>query len=115
MMSKGKLPEWLDMSDEENARRTAAALADPDAQPWDGTGPVVHARDIPEKIERLKRMTRGPQRAPVKVQTTLRLDGRVVEHFKRGGRGWQTRINDALAAIVDAEEARTHKTAARKA
>jgi uncharacterized protein (DUF4415 family) len=30
----------------------------------------------------------------------LRLDRDVVEHFRRGGPGWQTRINDALAALV---------------
>jgi uncharacterized protein (DUF4415 family) len=27
---------------------------------------------------------------------TLRLDSEVVEHFKAGGAGWQTRINAAL-------------------
>jgi uncharacterized protein (DUF4415 family) len=47
--------------------------------------------------------TRG--RPPVEVpkrQVTLRLDEAVVEHFKRGGRGWQTRINDTLAEAIKA-------------
>ncbi len=39
---------------------------------------------------------RGPQRAPTKVPTTLRLDPEVLAAFKATGRGWQTRINDAL-------------------
>jgi uncharacterized protein (DUF4415 family) len=43
---------------------------------------------------------RGPQRTPTKEQITLRLDRDVVEHFKAGGRGWQSRINAALRRIV---------------
>lgn len=39
---------------------------------------------------------RGPQKAPAKSQVTLRLDPDLVEHFKAGGSGWQTRINDTL-------------------
>lgn len=35
-----------------------------------------------------------------KRQVTLRLDEAVIAHFKRGGKGWQTRINDALAAAI---------------
>jgi uncharacterized protein (DUF4415 family) len=43
---------------------------------------------------------RGPQRTPTKEQITLRLDRDVVEHFKAGGSGWQSRINAALRRIV---------------
>ena len=44
---------------------------------------------------------RGRPRADVaKRQVTLRLDEAVIEHFKRGGKGWQTRINDTLAAAI---------------
>jgi len=39
---------------------------------------------------------RGPQKAPTKVQVTLRLDRSVVDHFKASGPGWQTRMNAAL-------------------
>jgi len=35
-----------------------------------------------------------------KRQVTLRLDAEVIEHFKKGGKGWQTRINDTLAAAI---------------
>ena len=47
--------------------------------------------------------TRG--RPPVetpKRQVTLRLDENVVEHFKQGGRGWQTRINETLVEAIKA-------------
>jgi uncharacterized protein (DUF4415 family) len=43
---------------------------------------------------------RGPQKAPVKVQTTIRLDRDVVEYFRRQGRGWQTRLNSELRNAV---------------
>jgi len=43
---------------------------------------------------------RGPQRAPVKIQTTIRLDRDVVEYFRRQGRGWQTRLNTTLRGVV---------------
>jgi uncharacterized protein (DUF4415 family) len=39
---------------------------------------------------------RGPQKAPPKAQITLRLDPDLIDHFKAGGSGWQTRINDTL-------------------
>jgi uncharacterized protein (DUF4415 family) len=36
-----------------------------------------------------------------KRQVTIRLDPQVVEHFKRGGRGWQSRINAVLRSYVE--------------
>jgi uncharacterized protein (DUF4415 family) len=58
--------------------------------------------DFPELVEAFERARgqRGPQKAPTKERVALRLDRDVVEHFRRGGPGWQTRINDALAALV---------------
>lgn len=44
---------------------------------------------------------RGPQKAPTKVATTIRLDPDVVEYFKSGGRGWQTRLNDTLRRAIN--------------
>jgi uncharacterized protein (DUF4415 family) len=43
---------------------------------------------------------RGPQKAPTKVALSLRLSPEVVEHFKAGGRGWQTRIDDTLKKVI---------------
>jgi uncharacterized protein (DUF4415 family) len=46
---------------------------------------------------------RGPQKTPTKVQTTIRLDRDVLSHFKRGGRGWQSRINKTLRKALPAQ------------
>lgn len=43
----------------------------------------------------LVRRGRPPKDNP-KVAVNLRLDPEVLEHFKGGGEGWQTRINEAL-------------------
>jgi uncharacterized protein (DUF4415 family) len=43
---------------------------------------------------------RGPQKAPTKVQTTIRLDRTVIEFFREGGPGWQSRLNDELLKVV---------------
>ncbi|ABM58604.1 BrnA antitoxin family protein [Verminephrobacter eiseniae] len=39
---------------------------------------------------------RGPQKAPTKQATTIRLSPDVMAAFKATGHGWQTRIDDAL-------------------
>ena len=39
---------------------------------------------------------RGPQKAPTKQATTIRLSPEVMSAFKATGAGWQTRIDDAL-------------------
>jgi uncharacterized protein (DUF4415 family) len=54
---------------------------------------------VPEIVEAYLR-TRGLQKAPTKLQVTLRLDRDLIAHFKRAGRGWQTRINAALRRQV---------------
>lgn len=43
---------------------------------------------------------RGKQKSPTKVLTTVRLDADVLAFFKADGRGYQTRINDALRKFV---------------
>jgi len=56
---------------------------------------------LPASLQK-KLRRRGPQRAPTKVATTVRFDADVVDHFKAGGPGWQTRINDALKKAIEA-------------
>lgn len=36
-----------------------------------------------------------------KQSTTLRLDAEILEFFKAGGKGWQTRMNDVLREYID--------------
>lgn len=44
--------------------------------------------------------TRGPGRKAAKAPVYIRLSPEVLEHFKAGGAGWQTRIDEALKGVV---------------
>ncbi len=44
---------------------------------------------------------RGPQKAPRKVSTTVRLSPDVLAHFRATGPGWQGRIDAALKGWID--------------
>jgi uncharacterized protein (DUF4415 family) len=45
------------------------------------------------------RRGRGPNKAPTKKLVTIRLSGSVIEKYKSGGRGWQSRIDADLKRI----------------
>ncbi len=45
--------------------------------------------------EQMAKIGRPPKENP-KQSTTIRFDADILEAFKAGGKGWQTRINDAL-------------------
>ena len=64
--------------------------SDPDNPPWseEMLGPPILKRG------------RGPQKAPTKVLTTVRLDADVMAFFKSQGRGYQTRINEELRKVA---------------
>ena len=87
------------MTDEEDTEITAAALSDPDAQPLTEEF-FRNARPFTEEEIARYRGMRGPQRAPTKKPTSIRLDADVVEHFKADGPGWQSRINHALRKVA---------------
>ena len=53
----------------------------------------------PELAEALNKGGRPKSDNP-KQSVTLRLDPDVIEAFKQGGRGWQTRINKALREAI---------------
>lgn len=64
--------------------------SDPDA------APDLSRDGWPEKFaEAAVRRGRPPLARP-KVSTTIRLSPEVIDHFRAGGRGWQTRIDEAL-------------------
>jgi len=62
------------------------------------------AREVlsPELQQAWGMRVRGPQKAPVKQATTIRLDADVMAAFKATGKGWQTRINAVLREAVAA-------------
>ncbi len=72
-------------------KKTSAKVSDPDNPAWTENmlgAPVV-------------RRGRGPQAAPTKVLTSLRLDADVLDYFKSQGTGYQSRINDTLRKAVN--------------
>lgn len=80
----------------EDAAITKAAQSDPDAQPytdaeWAAVKPLV-------KLGR-------PRAAVTKIPTTIRLDADVLAALKASGRGWQTRVNDAMREWVKSHPA----------
>ena len=72
-------------------KATSHEVVDPDNPPWteDMLGPAV------------LKPGRGPQKAPTKVSTTIRLDADILAWFKAQGSGYQTRINDALRHVME--------------
>lgn len=61
------------------------------------------ARELPPDIYAALPRNRGgrPRAASPKVQLTLRVDRLVLDAYKATGPGWQTRMHDVLARIVD--------------
>ena len=50
----------------------------------------------PEKFAKATVRRGRPPLTKPKVSTTIRLSQDVIDHFKASGRGWQTRIDEAL-------------------
>lgn len=74
-------------------------LIDADNPEWtdDMFRQSIRVDSLPESLQaKLKVPPRGPQKAPVKVSTTIRLSPDVMAAFKATGSGWQTRIDNAL-------------------
>lgn len=64
-----------------------------------------HARPaaevLPDAVMKAARRKPGrPRTANPKEQVTLRLSPEVLEYFRAGGKGWQTRIDEALKRAI---------------
>ena len=60
----------------------------------------VRLKDLkPSTLARVQG-TRGAQKAPTNIPVSIRLSPEVVNHFKKKGPGWQSRIDNALRKIV---------------
>jgi uncharacterized protein (DUF4415 family) len=84
---------------------------------------LAQARSFAEVFPELAKTIakRGPQKAPTKVATSIRLDRDVVAALKATGSGWQTKANDLLRKALRARAKRSKsarrapaKKAARK-
>lgn len=88
------------LTDEEEAALQAAIADDPDARELtdDELAQMRPARDALPPSLYAALTKRGRPKAEAKaVQVTLRVPPDVLEAFKAGGPGWQTRMNEALA------------------
>ena len=85
-------------------KKTLAKVNDPDNPAWteDMLGAPVLKRG------------RGPQAAPTKVLTSVRLDADILEFFKSTGAGYQSRINAALRMEVERNLMGRPRTTMRK-
>lgn len=88
-------PEWTE-EDLKRARRAREVLP---ANFLDEMAAIRKARLAARK-------RRGQQKAPTKIQVTLRIDSDVISHFREQGRGWQTRINEVLKIAATSKHAR---------
>lgn len=70
--------DWVDEDD-------APDLSSPDWQ----------ARLAKARVKRGRPKTDRP-----KISTTIRLDADVLDHFRAGGPGWQSRLNEALRGVI---------------
>jgi uncharacterized protein (DUF4415 family) len=86
------------MTDEEGEVRTLTAadmaLFRPAAEVLD---PALYAGLV---AMNKKRGERGAQKSPTKVPTTIRFDADILAALKASGRGWQTRVNEAMREWV---------------
>ncbi len=56
-----------------------------------------------ERAQSLLKPRGRPAAASPKVRVGIRLSPQVLAHFKAGGSGWQTRIEAALQAFIEAQ------------
>ena len=93
------------------AEITAAALEDgdtarplmSDTAPFSGTRVALTDIFPAETVEELTKRGRGrPKADHPKVQFTVRFDADIVEHFRKGGRGWQVRMEETLRKAIAA-------------
>ena len=69
------------------------------------TAPDLSKDGWPEKFATATIRRGRPKSDNPKVSTTIRLSKEVIEHFRSDGRGWQTRIDDALREWIKEQDA----------
>ena len=67
---------------------------------FDDDVPDLSAPEWAKKIAKAPVQRGRPKLERPKVSTTIRLSPEVIEHFKAGGPGWQSRIDDALRKVA---------------
>lgn len=60
---------------------------------WENAFVCHNAEELHNEVAR---RTRGKNKAPTKEQVVIRYDADILNAFRATGKGWQTRMNDAL-------------------
>lgn len=91
----------------EKSASSKSGWVDPDEAPewadgvWDRAQISKGDRVVRPASGTLTKRGRPPLGATAKQQVTLRLPREVIDHFRAGGRGWQSRIGEALQQYVE--------------
>jgi uncharacterized protein (DUF4415 family) len=98
-MPKSSVENIAPLTEAEEAEIQAQIAADPDD--WVSTPEeLARARPFaeahPDLMESIRRARGRPPVAHPRKQVSLRLDPAIIDKFKAGGKGWQSRINEAL-------------------
>ena len=75
-----------------NKRDSASTWTDPD----DAPELTEEFFEQAEEYQGERLVKRGRPVGSSKISTTVRFDAEVIDAFRAGGPGWQTRMNDAL-------------------
>lgn len=59
----------------------------------------VSGKSLLEAAKELRK-ARGKQIEPKKIPISIRLSENIINHFKAGGSGWQSRIEQALQEVI---------------
>ncbi len=84
------------MTDEENPEWTDQMFAD--ARPANEVLYEIFSKEVADEM--LTKKPGRPLGSGVKVAQNIRFDREVLEMFKATGKGWQTRMNEALRVYI---------------
>ncbi len=100
---KNKFSSARALTDEEEAEIQAMIASDPDNTEMT-EAEIAELRPFrevfPDLAEAIDRKLGRPKAESPKKAISLRLDAEVIERFKAGGEGWQSRMNEALRKAV---------------
>lgn len=91
----------------ENKKNSKMPWTDPDDAPewpdevWDRAEFAIGGKVIRKATGTLTKRGRPPTGDAPKQQVTLRLSREVLDFFKAGGAGWQSRIDAALRKVAE--------------
>ena len=84
------------------------AISDPDNPPLDDKAVHVRMKDVPG--ENIMEKYKNLREKKCKQLVTIRYDQDILDYFRAKGKGYQSIINDALRAFMEAEIAQNRST-----